>query len=824
MVFNCLSLLSFLFQVRNRLYNVISVLLVLTPASLYSQQFSEKEIKAAYIYQFAQSIQWTTSNKIDSFTIAIFTDNNKLVSEFKSIYKNRVLHGMPIAVKNFIDIKNYKIRNERVLYIDSKYQDYIPVIKHKYQGKSVLLVGEAGEYSDLIMIYFGLSDQTKKLVNYHINSPNLLGMGLQIDSMLSLMSESKPEINELIIKKEFELQDATLRVENLRIELESLGSLMDQQNKNIVSQRDQLRELGNQYEAQKGEVKFHKELLEQLKKSVDSNDRAFKNKTNALAARELQLAELKEEIHNQQYKIAVQEEDIDRRNKLLIKLDNDITTQNNRIQLQRANLQQLEKRIEQQKGWLYLFALTIILSVVSIVFIFKAYRTKKIAGVILEEKNRSIELKSQLIEQQKEEIEAQAEMLERTNKELEKLSIVASETDNSVIIMDTHGNFDWVNPGFTKMTGFSLEDLKLRKGQNIRSTSSNPKIEQILDYCIMNRKAVIYDSFFQKFDSEIVWLQTTLTPIVKADGQVEKLVAIDSNITRLKEVERELQQSNEELKTQRDELTIQKGRIERQNRHITESIMYAQTIQTAILPIKEDVDRLYNTFIVYKPKDIVSGDFYWYTPLPDTDGFIKRTLIAVADCTGHGVPGAMMSMIGSSLLNETVHEKGITLPNLILKELDQAFRSALKQEKRNSLDGMEICLCLLETNDEATFVRFSGAKQSLYYYNSSDNSIFRVKATPREIGGFIYKNEEKFFELSSLKLNPGDCLYLCSDGFADQAGKDNLRYGKQRLLSTLREIGSKPLYLQQEILENSLTAWQQDNKQRDDITVVGIKI
>jgi PAS domain S-box-containing protein len=824
MVFNCLSLLSFLFQVRNRLYNVISVLLVLTPASLYSQQFSEKEIKAAYIYQFAQSIQWTTSSKTDSFTIAIFTDNNKLVSEFKSIYKNRVLHGMPIAVKNFIDIKNYKIRNERVLYIDSKYQDYIPVIKHKYQGKSVLLVGEAGEYSDLIMIYFGHSDQTKKLVNYHINSPNLLGMGLQIDSRLSLMSESKPEINELIIKKEFELQDATLRVENLRIELESLGSLMDQQNKNIISQRNQLRELENQYEAQKGEVKFHKELLEQLKKSVDSNDRAFKNKTNALAARELQLAELKEEIHNQQYKIAVQEEDIDRRNKLLIKLDNDITTQNNRIQLQRANLQQLEKRIEQQKGWLYLFALTIILSVVSIVFIFKAYRTKKLAGIILEEKNRSIELKSQLIEQQKEEIEAQAEMLERTNKELEKLSIVASETDNSVIIMDTHGNFDWVNPGFTKMTGFSLEDLKLRKGQNIRSTSSNPKIEQILDYCIMNRKAVIYDSFFQKFDSEIVWLQTTLTPIVKADGQVEKLVAIDSNITRLKEVERELQQSNEELKTQRDELTIQKGRIERQNRHITESIMYAQTIQKAILPIKEDVDRLYSTFIVYKPKDIVSGDFYWYTPLPDTDGFIKRTLIAVADCTGHGVPGAMMSMIGSSLLNETVHEKGITLPNLILKELDQAFRSALKQEKRNSLDGMEICLCLLETNEEATFVRFSGAKQSLYYYNSSDDSIFRVKATPREIGGFIYKNEEKFFELSSLKLNPGDCLYLCSDGFADQAGKDNLRYGKQRLLSTLREIGSKPLNLQQEILENSLTAWQQDNKQRDDITVVGIKI
>jgi PAS domain S-box-containing protein len=824
MIFKKLTLFSPLLQVHNRLYRIISVLLVLTPVSLFSQQFSETEIKAAYIYQFSQSIKWPTTSKTDSFTIAIFSDSKKLVSEFKTTYRNRFLQGLPIAVRQFPDINSCKISNERVLYIDSKSQKIIPAIKQLYQGKSVLLVSENGEYRDLVMIYFDHNDQNKKLVSYSINPQNILGLGLEVDSKLSLMSESKPELNELIIKKDFELQDATSKVVELNNELKSLGELIEQQNKRISSQKDQLQGLENHYEAQKREVAFNKELLDQLKKSVDSNEKAFKSKASALAAKELQLAELKEEIKNQQYKITVQEEDIDRRNKLLAKLDNDITSQNSRIQLQRASLKQLEKRIEQQKGWLYLFALTIVLSVVSIVFIFKAYRTKKIASIILEDKNRAIEVKSRLIEQQKEEIEAQAEMLERTNKELEKLSIVASETDNSVIIMDTHGNFDWVNPGFTKMTGFSLEDLKLRKGQNIRATSSNPKIEQILDYCIKNRKAVIYDSFFQKFDSEIVWLQTTLTPIVRADGQVEKLVAIDSNITRLKEVERELQHTNEELKTQRDELTIQKGRIERQNRHITESIVYAKTIQTAILPLKEDMDRLYKTFIVYKPKDIVSGDFYWYTPLPDKDGFTKRTLIAVADCTGHGVPGAMMSMIGSSLLNETVHEKGITSPNLILKELDQAFRSALKQEKRNSLDGMEICLCLLESNSEGTYVRFSGAKQSLYYFNSSDESIFRVKATPREIGGFIYKNEEKNFELSSLKLNTGDCLYMCSDGFADQAGKDNLRYGKQRLLSTLREIGSKPLNIQQEILENSLSAWQLDNKQRDDITVVGIKI
>lgn len=181
-----------------------------------------------------------------------------------------------------------------------------------------------------------------------------------------------------------------------------------------------------------------------------------------------------------------------------------------------------------------------------------------------------------------------------------------------------------------------------------------------------------------------------------------------------------------------------------------------------------------------------------------------------------------MSMIGNSLLNETVHERGITSPDAILKELDVSFRKALKQDKRNSLDGMEMCLCLIEGNENEIAISFSGAKRSLYHYHADTNAIFRMKATPRELGGFIYK-EEKLFELTRFVLGKGDCIYLCTDGFADQAGKNNIRFGKQRLLKVLRDNGHQPLSVQKNALEKSLTAWQQDIRQRDDITIVGLK-
>jgi PAS domain S-box-containing protein len=800
------------------------VTLILSSRVLYSQNFSETELKAAYLFQFAQNISWPESSNKNTFEFCIYSTNEKILADFKKFATNKTVNGKPISLVTITTIDESKSISPMVLFVSSEFQNIIPDLRQQTTGKPILLVTDNYTNDNLSMVNFGYFDSQKKLISYKINSDLIKENGMVPSPKLQLLSGNRATLNELIVTKELELQDEKEKAEKYKAQLEQQKAQLVQQEQTLQLQKEQVAIQQLDINKQKLAIETQGEMLETLRRLIDSNNVVYRKKVGLLTVKEQELENVKQSIAEQQFKIKAQEDDIDRRNKLLSKLNSDISVQQERIQEQKSDLYQMAKQVKQQKSWLYLFALAVALGFATILFFVHALQTKKRAGKVLEEKNEAIEQKGRLIEQQKEEILTQSEMLERTNRELEKLSIVASETDNSVIIMDSHGNFDWVNPGFTRMTGYSLEDLRKTKGQNIQATSTNPKIEQILDYCIKNKKAVIYDSFFQKYDSEIVWLQTTLTPIVKANGKVEKLVAIDSNITRLKEIENELNHTNEELTAQRDELTIQKGRIERQNRHITESIQYAQTIQTAILPLKDEISKLYESFIVYKPKDIVSGDFYWFAPLPDKDGLTSRTLIAVADCTGHGVPGAMMSMVGSRLLNEIVHEKGITEPHNILSQLDISFRKALKQEKRNSIDGMEVCLCLLEKSENQTTVSYSGAKLSLYHYCLADDSIFRIKGTPREIGGFLYQCEEKNFVLNTIDLSAGDCLYLCSDGFADQAGKDNLRYGKQRLLSLLKSIAPKPFAQQQELLENSLSAWQQDIRQRDDITVMGLRV
>lgn len=800
------------------------VILILSSRVSYSQNFSETELKAAYLFQFAQNISWPDNTNGNVFEFCIFSTNEQIVSDFKKFASNKTVNGKPIRITNISSLEEAKSISPKVLFVSSEFHNIVPELKQQTNSKPILFVTDHYSNTNLSMVNFDYFDSQKKLISFVINSELIKESGMIPNPKLLLLSGNRATLNELIVIKELELQDEKGKAEKFRAQLEQQRVQLDQQEQKVNAQKEQVASQQQEINEQKLAIETQGGMLEMLRRLIDSNNVVYHKKVGLLTVKEQELENVKLSIAEQQFKIKAQENDIERRNKLLSKLNSDISSQQERIQAQKSDLNQMAKQVRQQKSWLYLFALAVALGVATILFFVHALQTKKRASKVLEEKNEAIEHKGRLIEQQKEEILTQSEMLERTNRELEKLSIVASETDNSVIIMDSNGNFDWVNPGFTRMTGYSLEDLRKTKGQNIRATSTNPKIEQILDYCIKNRKAVIYDSFFQKYDSEIVWLQTTLTPIVKANGKVEKLVAIDSNITRQKEIENELNHTNEELTAQRDELTIQKGRIERQNRHITESIQYAQTIQTAILPLKDEISKLYENFVVYKPKDIVSGDFYWFAPLPDKDGLTSRTLIAVADCTGHGVPGAMMSMVGSRLLNEIVHEKGITEPHNILNQLDISFRKALKQEKRNSIDGMEVCLCLLEKSETQTTVSYSGAKLSLYHYCLADDSIFRIKGTPREIGGFLYQCEEKNFVLNTINLSAGDCLYLCSDGFADQAGKDNLRYGKQRLLSLLKSIAPKPFTQQQELLEKSLSAWQQDIRQRDDITVMGLRI
>ncbi len=265
------------------------------------------------------------------------------------------------------------------------------------------------------------------------------------------------------------------------------------------------------------------------------------------------------------------------------------------------------------------------------------------------------------------------------------------------------------------------------------------------------------------------------------------------------------------------ELNKSNEALSEKNKKITDSIRYGQTIQVAMLPTEADLSKLFDShFILFRPKDIVSGDFYWCSQL---DG---EYFVAVADCTGHGVPGAFMSMIGISLLDEILIEKGVTSPAAMLELLHQGIRTGLRQDQTDNDDGMDVCLCAIKPKEDGTFhLRYAGAKRPLYYIKG--DVLMSFKGSNKTIGGFFKKKESEFEENSDV-LSKGDTLYLSSDGYIDQANVKHKKIGTALLLTLLEGNAMYPMSKQKELLEKILDLHQEGVEQRDDITILGIKL
>jgi serine phosphatase RsbU (regulator of sigma subunit) len=273
-----------------------------------------------------------------------------------------------------------------------------------------------------------------------------------------------------------------------------------------------------------------------------------------------------------------------------------------------------------------------------------------------------------------------------------------------------------------------------------------------------------------------------------------------------------------EKKVKERTLEIQKQSqiIFEKNKDITDSINYAKRIQDAMLS-KSEARFLNddNFFIFYRPRDIVSGDFYWYAQFNDT------LIIAAADCTGHGVPGALMSMIGSTLLNSIVNDMKILQPSHILKLLDESIQIALKQnvDLVSNKDGMDIAICNIDTANYK--LTFAGAQRPLYHVNK--NGIDTYKGNTHSIGGY-FKDTTKQFNEIVLDYEPGDHFYLTSDGYADQFGGDkNKKFMTKNFKLLLNEIQHESMSVQAEKIEIALKNWKGKNQQVDDILIVGIQ-
>lgn len=297
-----------------------------------------------------------------------------------------------------------------------------------------------------------------------------------------------------------------------------------------------------------------------------------------------------------------------------------------------------------------------------------------------------------------------------------------------------------------------------------------------------------------------------------AQKQVIK-VQQEANKNLEKQVEertQELTLANKSLQDFNQKINLQKEAIEQQNKKITDSIHYAHTIQNAMLPFSSTIAKwLPNHSILYLPRDIVSGDFYWFAQVD------SKSIIAAVDCTGHGVPGAMMSMLGYNALNTIVKQNGITQPNLILEKLDGIIKQTLKQSETNNSDGMDMALCTI--HHDTNLVEYSGANNDLYVI--AQNSLQTIKASKRAIGGSSDYNTP--FELHTLPFNNEHHYYLFSDGYADQfGGEKGKKFMSKKFKETLLNLVHLPAQKQAEALKETITSWMGNHEQVDDILVI----
>lgn len=288
-------------------------------------------------------------------------------------------------------------------------------------------------------------------------------------------------------------------------------------------------------------------------------------------------------------------------------------------------------------------------------------------------------------------------------------------------------------------------------------------------------------------------------------------ITVEKRILEEKVLERTL-----EIQRQKNEIELQRDEIDMKNENITSSITYARHIQDAVTPQAELLDQLLpDNFILNKPKDIVSGDFYWMT---EKD---KKIIFAVADCTGHGVPGAFMSLLGITLLNEIVNILGITRSDIIVTVLRERLIQSLQQNSKDETarDGMDIALCVLDRHHNK--LQYTGGMSDLIYISGGKLEI--IKSDLMDVSASY--NVLRKFKMNERDCKKGDVMYLFSDGYQDQFGGNyDRKFLRSHFYNTLFEIHHLPMKSQKEILERKLNEWMRDPIQTDDITVMGIRL
>lgn len=333
-----------------------------------------------------------------------------------------------------------------------------------------------------------------------------------------------------------------------------------------------------------------------------------------------------------------------------------------------------------------------------------------------------------------------------------------------------------------------------------------------------------YAKYFSLAATILIVLETQFLWSKFTQAQLDLIRVQKAEIEQQKE---EILTQNEQLIEHRERILKHQEEIEAQNKDITDSIRYASKIQTAMLPSEKKLTRLLGDyFLLYKPRDIVSGDFYW------VDEYQEKIVIAAADCTGHGVPGAFVSALGISMLNEVLQRAVLSNdflnPAIMLNKLRMLMTSSISRTENmeDTYDGMDVAICMIDKKHKT--IEYAGALQPIYLVKklsgASDNyELTTMKPDVHSISMTDYK--EHSYQNTVIRIDSGDLIYMFSDGYADQfGGKKRKKFLTANFRKLLVSIAGKPVEEQNQVLETTLSEWRGDIDQIDDVMVIGIRI
>jgi PAS domain S-box-containing protein len=463
------------------------------------------------------------------------------------------------------------------------------------------------------------------------------------------------------------------------------------------------------------------------------------------------------------------------------------------------------------------------------------YEELKTTQELVEKNNKLIEAQKKEIEKALEEQNEKNRLLseqdEMMRKNVEQLIATQVELDGQMNAIDTssickiefdlQGKITTANKAYCDLLGYTVKELKAMHHSALLSMNEvdDITVEELWQNLQQgNAQAGEFKRINKK--REEVWLNAVYSPVLDQNGKPYKVIKLAFDITEAKKLLAETQIKSQIIQQRAKEL-------EGKNQLITSSIQYAQNIQRAILPSEDAIRKaVQDVFVVYLPKDIVSGDFYWFTHI-DNKGFI-----AVVDCTGHGVPGAFMSIIGNTILNEIINVQHIYEPAKVLELLHTGVRTRLRQAEATNNDGMDVSLCCVEPNSEnekEILVTFAGAKRPLYFLsrqeekNYTTQDINELKGDRKSIGGW-QSEAYRTFTQQTITLQKNDYIFLTTDGLADAPNVNRKKFGVERI----KELLVKNIRLSNDELRTTMlyniAQHQRGTDQRDDITLLAVKL